>query len=111
MDKLLVDQKYYYCIFIDNIIIFLDTLDNHLKHLDDIFTLFKSRDIVLSLTKSFIRYPLIKLLGFYINTFGLSLTVQRTQGFRNLVFLKTLKALKTYLSTTGFLYIMILYFV
>ena len=48
---------------------------NYLKYLNDIFTLFKSRDIILSPAKSFIRYPLIELLGFYINTFGLSLTI------------------------------------
>ena len=110
MDKLLSDQKHYCRAFIDNIIIFSDTLDNHLKYLDDIFTLFESRDIALSPAKSFIGYPSIELLGFYVNAFGLSLTAQRTQGFRDLVFPKTLKALETYLGAAGFLHTMILYF-
>ena len=110
MDKLLKSRKQYCRAFIDDIIIFSDTLEEHTKHLDDIFTLFKGRNISLSLAKSFIGYPSIELLGFYVDAFGLSSTESRTQGFRDLVFPRTLKALETYLGAVGFLRTMIPYF-
>ena len=60
--------------------------------------------------KSFIGYPSVELLGFHVDALGIHSTEDRTQGFRQLEFPATLKALETYLGATGFLRIMIPYY-
>ena len=60
--------------------------------------------------KSFIVYPSVELLGFYIDVLGIHSIKQYTQGFRGLEFPAILKALETYLGAFGFLRSMILYY-
>ena len=110
MDKLLAPAATYCKAFIDDIIIFSDILNNYIRYLEDMFSLFKNRDIALSPAKLFVGYPFIKLLGFYIDAFSLTFTDSRLKGFKNLVFLYMLKLLETYLGAAGFLRIMIPYF-
>ena len=55
-------------------------------------------------------YPSVELLGFYIDSLGLSTTAKRMEAFSKLEFPGTLKALETYLRVAGFLQTMILYF-
>ncbi len=55
-------------IFIDNVIIFSDIFNDHIKHLEDIFSLFQKKNISINLKKSYIRYPIIELLRYYIDT-------------------------------------------
>ena len=45
------------------------------RYLDKIFWLFMSKNIAITLTKSFIGYLLVNLLGFYVNRFGYNITV------------------------------------
>ena len=49
-------------------------------------------------------------MGFYINVLRMHSIKQRTQSFRSLEFPVTLKALETYLNTSGFLRSMIPYY-
>ena len=72
--------------------------------------MFSEKNVSLSLEKSFIGYPSIELLGFYIDTLGIYSTEEKTQSFQKLEFPSTLKALETYLRATGFLCNMIPYY-
>ena len=83
MDKLLRPHKAYCKAFIDDIIIFSDDFGFYKQHLETIFALFEAKRIALSPTKSFIGYPNVELLGFYVDSLGLSTTEDRIQGFRD----------------------------
>ncbi len=111
MDRTL--KLYYkYCyIFIDNIVIFLDTFKDHDKYLGTVFFLFEEKSININLEKLFIGYPSVEFFDFYIDVFNIYFIEDRIQGFRQLEFPTTLKVLKTYLGVTGFLYSLILYYV
>lgn len=85
-------------------------VDEYIKYLNTIFNLFVLKNIVLSPKKSYLGYPSIELLGFYVNGFGLSITKERFQAFKNLVFLNNLNALKQYISSTSFLQYLISYY-
>ncbi|AEO68664.1 uncharacterized protein THITE_2052832, partial [Thermothielavioides terrestris NRRL 8126] len=98
-------------IFIDDIIIFSDITDKYTKYLETIFSLFEKRNISIILAKSYIIYPSIELLSFYVDRFGLTNIEHYIATFRNLAFLNNLKALEQYISTLGFLRYLILYYV
>ncbi|KHE78625.1 hypothetical protein GE21DRAFT_1222884, partial [Neurospora crassa] len=61
---LLVVFAYFYRIFINDIIIFSNTLKNYIQYLIQIFELFTLRNIALFPTKSYLAYPNIELLRF-----------------------------------------------
>ncbi|AEO64502.1 uncharacterized protein THITE_2037951, partial [Thermothielavioides terrestris NRRL 8126] len=97
-------------IFIDNIIIFSDIVDKYTKYLETIFNLFKKNNISIALAKSYIVYPSIELLSFYINRFGLTNIEYYITTFRNFAFLNNLFALEQYISVFRFLRYLILYY-
>ncbi len=88
MDELLRRHKHFCRAFIDDIVIFSDNAEDHAKHLESIFKLFKSKNIVLSLYKSYVGYPSVELLGFIVNGLGLSNTKDRIEAFAKLEFLR-----------------------
>jgi hypothetical protein len=72
--------------FIDDIIIFSDNVEDHLRHLDDVFEVFREKNIAISPAKSYIGYPSVVLLGFYVDAFGLATTDSRIQGSKDIEF-------------------------
>ena len=58
--------------FIDDIIIFSHSLEEHVDHLRQVFQILKDKRIDLSPTKLFIGYPSIKLLGQRVDALGMS---------------------------------------
>ena len=89
--------------FINDIVIYSDSLEDHLGHLETIFSTFCKKNIAIAPTKSFVGYPGVELLGFHVDSFSLTTTRKKVEAFRQLVFLGTLKALEHYISATGFL--------
>jgi hypothetical protein len=57
MDRLLWKHATYCKAFIDDIVIFSDNLEDHVRHLRTIFKLSQSKNIAISPTKSYIGYP------------------------------------------------------
>jgi hypothetical protein len=110
MDQLLKEHKTYCRAFIDDIIIYSDSFDEHLYHLETIFKLFQDKNIAISPSKSCVGYPSIELLGFYVDAFGMANTDYRIQGFKDISFPNTLKSLEGYLGAAGYLRTMIPYF-
>ena len=86
--------SHYYKAFINNIIIFSDYTEQYKQHLKTIFRLFLSKNIAISPTKLYIVYLDIELLGFRVNSLGLTTTKERIVAFRNLAFLDSLKVLE-----------------
>ena len=110
MDRLLDKHSHYCKAFIDDIVIFSDNAEQHEQHLKTIFRLFLSKNIAISPAKSYVAYPDVELLGFRVNSLGLTTTKERVAAFRNLAFPDSLKALEQYLGASGFLRHLIPYF-
>ena len=60
--------------------------------------------------KSFLGYPSVKLLSFNVDAFSISTTKECLQAFCDLNFPCSLRALESYLGTSGFLWHLILYY-
>ncbi len=71
INQLLRNLKYFYYIFINNIVIFSNIFENHYQYLVKIFMFFREKNISINLDKSFISYLLIEFLNFYIDNLKL----------------------------------------
>ncbi len=111
IDRTLKAYNDYYRIFIDNVVIFSDTFNDYMEHLEDIFSLFRKKNISINFKKSYIRYPTVELLEYYIDVLKIYFTEDRTQSFYKLEFLSILKVLEIYLGVINFLRSMILYYI
>ena len=103
VDRLLREFKAFAKGYVDDIVIFSHTLEEHIRHLRLVFTLFLRVGVVLEATKSFVGYPNVQLLGQRVDSFGLSTPQERLAAISKLKFPQTLAALETYLGMTGYL--------
>ena len=110
IDRLLDKYSYYYKAFINDIIIFSNNVEQYEQYLKTIFQLFLSKNIAISPIKLYIAYLDVELLGFRVNSLGLTTTKECVVAFYNLAFLDLLKALEQYLGASSFLQYLILYF-
>lgn len=89
--------------YIDNLVIFSKSLQEHLTHLETVFDALSKWNLTLSGNKSFLGFPSIPLLGQRVDGFGLSTEEEKLDAIRNLQFPSTLKDLEHYLGLTGYL--------
>ena len=101
MDSILRPYKPFARCYIDDIIIFSKIFEEYVEYLDTILKLFDRLGMMIKEVKTFLGYPSIILLGQRINGFGITISKERTAAIRNLIFLKILKNLETYLNFTG----------
>ena len=111
MNFILCPHKSFAWYYIDDIIIFFKTLENHLGHLNIIFSLFNKISIYLKNTKIYLDYPLIILLGQWVDEFGLTISEKWIAAIWELKFPEILKDFKTYLGFTGWLHQYIPYYI
>ncbi len=111
MNQLFWNFKYFYHAFINNIVIFSDIFEDHCRHLEEVFILFREKSVSINPEKSFIGYLSVEFLSFYVDSLGLYIIEDRIQGFYDLKFPYILKDLEHYLGTTEFLYPLILYYI
>jgi len=62
INRILQRQRAYARAYVDNIVIFSNTLEEHLKHLHNVFVTLKRMGICLASEKSFLAYPSVQLL-------------------------------------------------
>ena len=89
--------------YVDDIVVFSKTLEEHLAHLHQVFQLLDSYNIRLSPKKSYLGYPTVALLGQKVDAFGLTIAADKLAAIANLRFPYTLKDLEGYLGFTGWL--------
>ena len=94
IDQILRNYQKYAIVYINNIIIFLDSLEEHLQHLSTIFLVFANYNLALLASKSFLGYPFIQLLGFCINSIRLINTTERIYALLDIEFPNTLQKLE-----------------
>lgn len=100
IDRILRSHRGYARAYIDDIVIFSKTLEEHLTHLDAVFKLLSSLDIVLAPAKTFLGFPLTTLLGQKVDSFGMAAASEKTQAISQLAFPITLQDLEHYLGLT-----------
>jgi hypothetical protein len=97
IDIILRDLKHCCRAFIDDITIFSNTLDDHIKHLSMIFQRLLDYDIRLNSCKTFLNFFSIALLEQHVDEFELHAVKDKVAVILNWKFFSTLKILKIYL--------------
>src|SRR5436190_9226055 len=72
MNMILCSYKFFVCCYIDDIVIFSKTLENHLQHLNMIFNLFNRLKITFKKVKTYLNYLFIILLNQQIYDFDMT---------------------------------------
>ena len=103
IDLILRNFKKFCRIYIDDIVIFSKTFEEHVEHLHQIFELFTNLNISLSLTNFFFDYFTVQLLKLGVDVFELFTSKEKLKAISNLKFSKTFQDLKTYLEFTEWL--------
>ena len=97
--------------YIDDIVIFSTTLEEHIQHLRTIFQLFVMHNITLNPEKTYLGYLSITLLGQKVNGLGLTSASEKVLAISNWRFPHNLKLLESYLGFTNWLRDYIPYYV
>ncbi|KAJ2992809.1 hypothetical protein NUW58_g2043 [Xylaria curta] len=101
MDYLLQDTAARsYC---DDIVIASSTLEEHVRHLREVFTVFRDRNISIGPSKSYIAFPGTVVLGRIVDSFGMTTTAEKLEAIRRLKFPETLRDLEIFIGFTTWL--------
>ena len=103
IDIILRGHEAYAKAYIDDIVIFSATFEEHLAHLRTVFELFVIHNVMLNPQKAYLGYPSITLLGQKVNGFGLTSATEKIAAISNWQFPRNLKLLESYLEFTNWL--------
>ena len=104
IDRILQRQRAYARAYVDDIVIFSNTLKEHLKHLHNVFVTLKRMRICLSSKKSFLTYSFIQLLEQRVDVLELATSEDKLVTIAGLCFSISLSQLEKYLGLTGYLW-------
>ncbi len=104
IDKILQRQRTYARAYVDDIVIFSNTLKEHLKHLHNVFVTLKRMRICLWSKKSFLIYLFIQLLKQRVDVLELATSEDKLVTIAGLCFSISLSQLEKYLGLTGYLW-------
>ena len=103
IDRLLREYREFVRTYMNDIVIFNKTFDEHLSHLDIIFQLFKRMNIVIKSIKTYLNYSSIALLDQKMNSLGFITIEEKLKAIFKLQFSNSLKLLKFYLDLIGWM--------
>jgi hypothetical protein len=103
MDNLLKGHSHFCRCFIDDIVVFSKSQEDHIQHLRTTLTLFKEKRISLSGKKTFLGYPSVELLGHRVDGFGMSTTEERVAAMKAIQFPENLQQLERFIGMAGWL--------
>ncbi len=89
-------------VYIDDIIIYSQTLEQHVHHLDQVLTLLENSDVTLALSKCHFAYPSIKALGHHVSWLGLSIIKKKINAIKAMKFSRNLRDLEVGLGFFGY---------
>lgn len=101
IDIILKNHETYAKIYINDIVVFSNTLNEHLMHLRQIFTLFAEHEIKLNSIKIFLKYFSMTLLNQKINDLDFITTIEKIAAIMKWKFSHNLKMLKSYFEFTN----------
>ena len=102
-DALLRPLRAFVRAFVDDIIIFSRTLEEHVSHLRQLFQLLREKRASLAPTKSFLGFPSVTLLGQRVDSLGMSTSEEKIKAITALRFPASLRDLEIFLGLTGWL--------
>ena len=103
IDRLLRSHRHYVKTYVDDIVIYFKTFDEHKTHLRSIFDMLKINNISIKSEKTFINYLTIHLLRQKVNFLKLTTIEKKLKTIFRLSYSKTLQSLETYLKLTEWL--------
>ena len=78
-------------VYIDNIIIYFFSLNDYIKHVDDVLTFLKNSDITFSLFKCHFVYSSIQTLNHYVSRLDFNTIQEKIETIRNMKFSRNLR--------------------
>lgn len=103
IDRILRRFRHFCRAYVDDIVIFSTSLEEHKSHLTQVFQALAEMNIHLAPGKAFLGYPSVRLLGQRVDALGLATAEEKLWAIKNLAFPRTLAALDKYLGLTGYL--------
>ncbi len=103
IDRILRPFRKFCRAYVDDIVIFSASVEEHVEHLKQVFEALDKMNIHLAPRKSFLGYPSVHLLGQKVDALGLATAAEKLAAIANLKFPKTLGQLDKYLGLTGYL--------
>lgn len=103
MDKILKHHRAYALAYIDDVIVFSDTPEDHLGQLTRILNLFEEVNLGINPRKSFFGFPSVQTLGFKVDGLEISTSPDRVEAIAKLKMPTTLDTLEQYIGMTRFL--------
>src|SRR5436305_9072651 len=83
--------------YIDDIVIFFKTYEEHLSHVAQVLKAFEEIELIMTKTKCHFEYTNIKLLGHKVSRFDLSTQKEKIEAIMTLKFPKTIQKTMTML--------------
>lgn len=90
-------------VYIDDIVVASDTLEEHLQDLCSTFDRLRQWNVHPNPSKSYIGFPTAKLLGQFVDEFGLTTLAERVAAIRQLTLPETAQDLERYLGMANYL--------
>ena len=102
IDKLLYDYKHFVKTYVDDVIMFFQSLKKHFRHLNQIFDLFAKMNVMFKSFKIYFEYFSMFLLNQKIDNFDFSIAEKKLKIILNINFLQLFKHLESYLKNEIF---------
>ena len=103
MESILAKYLWFFVlVYVNDIIVFSRSKEEHLHHLDRILQLLEDSGVTLSIAKCHFGYPSIKALGHHVSRLGLSTVEEKTEAIQNLDYPGCLRDLETGLGFFGY---------
>lgn len=103
MDRMLREFREFCRTYIDDVVIFSATLEEHVRHLSCVFQKFTDMNVSINPKKSYIGYPSVTLLGQKVDGLGLATDEDKIKALLDIQFPINLKDLEIYLGLTNWL--------
>lgn len=103
MDQKLYPYRHFVRAYINDIVISSDSFEPHCTHLRTVYKLFEDLQLAINPRKSSAGYPLVNLLGFQVDAFGVATVEERIKAIVNIQMPTNLTDLETYLGMATFL--------
>ena len=103
MHKILRSCLFEYAVpYIDDTLIFSSSMKDHLKHLAEVFKLFRQANLRLNPSKCHFATPKVRYLGYLISKDGLECDPEKIKNMQNFPRPTSVKTLKSYLGVLAF---------
>ena len=102
MNAVLGDVRHFALAFIDDIIVFSETFEDHIKHLGEVFDILRKANLKLKISKCEFIKDQINYLGHVISNDGISVDKQKVEAVQNVEAPKTIRDVRNFLGMTSY---------